>query len=158
MEGNISLKKEQFELFTFLSNINTRSCDSCDLYIYVVGRVRQISYWKSGCWIIGEQTNQSSKKSWNCDFFISREAVNCQYGGHGGSLLHAAVAEGDRKAASLLIAAGARFLFIGKLDWKKFWSICASPRVDLPDSSGRTALHIAAGLGNKVLNQLTKKA
>ena len=47
------------------------------------------------------------------DIILSREAVNCQYGGHGGSLLHAAVAEGDRKAASLLIAAGARFLFMG---------------------------------------------
>ena len=35
--------------------------------------------------------------------------MNCQYGGHGGSLLHTAVAEGDRKAATLLIAAGARF-------------------------------------------------
>ena len=41
---------------------------------------------------------------------IFREAVNCQYGGHGGSLLHAAVAEGDRKSTSMLISAGARFL------------------------------------------------
>ena len=61
---------------------------------------------------------------------LSREAVNCQYGGHGGSLLHAAVAEGDRKAASLLIAAGARFLFKRKLDWKRFlgWFLCMSDR------------------------------
>ena len=66
---------------------------------------------------------------------LSREAVNCQYGGHGGSLLHAAVAEGDRKAASLLIAAGARFLFKRKLDWKRFSGLfmCMSDRFVHPE-------------------------
>ena len=90
--------------------------------------------------------------------------MNCQYGGHGGSLLHTAVAEGDRKAATLLIAAGARFFLetiflasmrgqFGIFFWKKSFfmrdQFCAL-RVDLPDSNGRTALHIAASLGNKV--------
>ena len=94
--------------------------------------------------------------------------MNCQYGGHGGSLLHTAVAEGDRKAATLLIAAGARFFLetiflasmrgqFGIFFWKKSF-LCVTNfvdqfcplRVDLPDSNGRTALHIAASLGNKV--------
>ena len=91
--------------------------------------------------------------------------MNCQYGGHGGSLLHTAVAEGDRKAATLLIAAGARFFletiflasmhghFLGNktnLCVTNFVDKFCPLRVDLPDSNGRTALHIAASLGNKV--------
>ncbi len=61
--------------------------------------------------------------------------MNCQYGGRGGTLLHRAVTEGDRKAVQLLLAAGAS--------------------ADMQDGRGRTALHIACQGGQKVGRQRT---